>query len=81
MSKHNDNEFQENLKLTFKNGFEKQFRNGLAQGMYATCKVVYDKLSDDGKSVEDRLNDVMAFCTPILETRKQNAQDEQKAAE
>ena len=81
MSKHNDKEFQDGLKQAFKSGFEKQFRNGLAQGMYATCKVVYDKLSDDGKSAEDRLKDVIAFCSPILEMRNQKAQDAPKAAE
>ena len=69
MGKHNDKEFQDKIKMSFRNNLEKQFRNGLAQGMYAACKVVYDRASDETKPIEERLEAVINFCGPIAKSK------------
>ena len=71
MAKHNDKEFQEKIKMTFRNNLDKQFRNGLAQGAYAVCKVVLDRANDEGKTIEERLQIIRAFCEPIVNMRNQ----------
>ena len=65
MGKHNDKAFQDKMKTTFRDNLERQFRNGLAQGMYAACKVVYDRATEEGKTAEDKLKSIIAFCEPI----------------
>ena len=69
MGKHNDKAFQEKIKMTFRNNLEKQFRNGLAQGMFAACKVMYDRITDESKSAEEKINAVLEFCGPIARSK------------
>ena len=58
MAKHNDQVF----KRVVTGGLQKQHTAGVAQGAYAMCKVVLDKATDESKTVEQRLDDVIAFC-------------------
>lgn len=58
MSKHNDQVF----KRVVTDGLQKQHTAGIAQGAYAMCRVVLDKATDESKTVEQRLEDVIAFC-------------------
>lgn len=59
MGKHNDQVF----KQVVTDGLRKQHSSGIAQGAYAMCKVVLDKATDESKTIEQRLNDVIAFCS------------------
>jgi len=56
--KHNDELFRK----TFEEGFRKQFQNGLLQGSRAICKVVFDKASDEKKTIQERIDDIKKFC-------------------
>jgi len=87
MAKHNDREFQERIKaqerikMTLRENLEKQFRNGITQGMYAACKVISDKASDETKAYEERINDIIAFCQPALKGRDAKPTTQKKAGE
>ena len=76
MGKHNDKAFQDQIKMTFRNNLEKQFRNGLAQGTYAACKVVYDRATDAEKNAEERLETIIQFCQPIINVATGKAVDQ-----
>ena len=39
-----------------------QRQNGLAEGCKAISKVVYDKATDESKSYEERIRDIIIFC-------------------
>ncbi len=58
MSKHNDQVF----KRVVTGGLQRQHTAGVAQGAYAMCKVILDKATDETKTAEQRLEDVIAFC-------------------
>lgn len=73
LAKHNDNRFKQAIKnenkmrAVFTQGLQDQLRSGIAQGTYAACKVMYDKAMDTTKGAEERLNDIIAFCKPVIE--------------
>ncbi len=71
---HNDAMFRE----VFKNGFQKQYQNGLLQGARAMCKVVYDKACDEKKTLEERIEDIKSFVGTLLSLP---VKEEQKDAE
>ena len=87
MAKHNDKEFQdrikaqEKIKMTLRNNLEKQFRNGITQGLCATCKVIYDKATDEGRTFEERVNAIIAFCETALKSRDSAPDDQPKAGD
>ena len=87
MAKHNDKEFQdrikaqERIKMTLRENLEKQFRNGITQGMYAACKVISDKASDETKTYEERINDIITFCKPALKDRDAKPAAQKKAGD
>jgi len=81
VGKHNDKEFQDKIKMTFRHNLEKQFRNGLSQGMYASCKVIHDRITDESKSIEDRINSVVEFCQQIINGRDDKHAKPAKAGE
>lgn len=58
MGKHNDQLF----KKVVTGGLQRQHSAGIAQGAYAMCRVVLDKATDESKSIEQRLKDVIDFC-------------------
>lgn len=58
MGKHNDQLF----KKVVTGGLQKQHSAGIAQGAYAMCRVVLEKATDETKTVEQRLKDVIDFC-------------------
>lgn len=60
--KHNDELFAQ----TFREGFKKQYQNGLLTGSKAICKVVHDKATDDAKTPEERIEDIKKFCGVLL---------------
>lgn len=58
MGKHNDGMF----KRVVTDGLRKQHTAGVAQGAYAMCRVILDKATNEAKSAEERLEDIIAFC-------------------
>lgn len=58
MSRHHDDLFKQALT----DGLKKQHSAGLAQGAYAMCKVIFEKATDESKTIEQRLADVVTFC-------------------
>lgn len=70
MSKHNDKEFQEKLKAKFREGYEREFKRGLAKGAYAVCKVVYDRATDEAKTPEERLKIISEFCATLAKGKE-----------
>lgn len=62
-------ENNEKIKAALKDQLERQLKYGLSQGMFAACKVIHDKATDQSMSIEDRLNDIIAFCEPLLEVK------------
>ena len=81
MGKHNDKEFQDKIKMTFRHNLEKQFRNGLAQGMYASCKVIHDKAVNSEKTADEKLAEIISFCRQITKMDETHADTSQKAVE
>ncbi len=73
--KHNDKEFSDTIKAHIQHTLKERQDFGLAQGTYAACKVVYDKATAGGKSAEDKLDDIIAFCRPILDMVAREAAD------
>lgn len=47
-------------------------RSGMAAGMYATGKVVYDKLTDESKPIEERLSETIEFCKICIKINKKD---------
>lgn len=66
----NNDVLNDELDRVFRNHLEAQLKNGLAQGMYAACKLINDKAADPSRSAEDRLRDISEFCRPVLESRE-----------
>lgn len=58
MAKHNNQVFRR----VVASGLQKQHTAGIAQGAYAMCRVILDKATDETKTVEQRLEDIIAFC-------------------
>ena len=81
MGKHNDKEFQDKIKMTFRHNLEKQFRNGLAQGMYAACKVIHDKATKAEKSADEKLSEIINFCKQITKMDDEKDAAKEKAVE
>lgn len=51
------------LTTTVRKELERQHAAGLKSGVYAVCKVVHDKATADGKTAEERLEDIIAFVS------------------
>lgn len=81
MAKHNDKEFHEELMMSFKQKLEEQFRRGLAQGMFAACKVMLDKASDEQKTTEELVEDIKVFCSQIVKMGTDDSSASTKAVE
>jgi len=81
LAKHNDKEFQDKLKMSFRLRLEEQFKSGLAQGMYAALKIVYDKTKDETKTPEERLESIRQFCIPSLTVKNSKGEVVSKADE
>lgn len=45
-------------------------RSSLAAGAIAMCKVIRDKATDESKTIEERLADVVAFCETSLNKKE-----------
>jgi len=66
MGKHNDNMFRK----VVTGGLQKTHRDGISQGAYAMCKVVLDKAQKEGKTAEEKLEDIIAFCSICVDPAK-----------
>lgn len=55
---HNDGMF----KRVVTDGLRKQHTAGVAQGVYAMCKVILGMVTAESRTAEERLADVEAFC-------------------
>lgn len=64
MGKHNDQVF----KRVVTDGLRKQHTAGIAQGAYAVSKVILEKATDENKTAEERLADIIAFCRTCTST-------------
>lgn len=53
-----EDSFREVVSRTLK----EQHSAGMMQGAYAMCKVVQDKLEDQSRSAEARIEDALDFC-------------------
>lgn len=62
MGKHNDLKFQTELQQTFRDKLQGQLKNGLARGMYAACKVINEKATNEEKTPEERIAEIIEFC-------------------
>lgn len=60
--KHNDQLFRQH----FREGFQRQHNNGIAQGAYAMCKVIHDKAVNTDIAEEERLQWIIAFTSTML---------------
>lgn len=65
-NKHNDQLFRDQ----FKKGFQSQRSAGIAQGAYAVCKVIHDKVTASDQTAEERLTWITAFCEKLLNNQK-----------
>lgn len=63
------NENTEKIKTALEDQLKRQLQYGLSQGMFAACKVIHDKATDQSMSAEDRLNDIINFCEPLLNVK------------
>lgn len=72
VQRHNDALFTAAVRRELQN----QHAAGLKQGVYAVCKVVNEKATVDGKTAEERLNDIIAFVAVWGKTKDEpkNAQ-------
>ena len=58
------------LKAVIQSELEKQHSAGIAQGAYAVCQVVLSQAKDDSKSAEERLQNIIAFCSICTDPSK-----------
>lgn len=65
----NKNGNTEKIEVALRQQLERQLKYGLSQGMYAACKVIYDKAMNQEATAEDRIKDIIAFCEPLLCTK------------
>lgn len=65
---------EEKLRQEFKEGFQRQFRNGLSQGVYAISKVIYDKATNNSVSAEERIAEIVSFCELSIKANGRNAE-------
>ena len=61
---------EEKLRKEFEHGFKTQFKNGMAQGVYAVSKVIFDRASDESMSPEERISEIKRFCQVSLNVNK-----------
>ena len=83
MGKHNDKAFKDRMKMemAFREHLERQLRSGVAQGVYAACKVIHDRLTDEGKALEDRVESALAFCKPVIDQKGEKSTNKEKAGD
>ena len=65
------NKQEQKLREEFKKGFQEQFRNGMAQGVFAISKVIHEKATNASMSADERLADIIAFCEISIKANKQ----------
>jgi len=64
------------LTTTVRKELERQHAAGLKSGVYAVCKVVYDKAHAPDKTVEERLQDIVSFVSVWNKLPGQNGTEE-----
>lgn len=79
MAKHNDKEYQEKIKMTFRHNLEKQLKTGIAQGLYAASKIIHDRATDKSKTPEERIESIVAFCNIALKQHEKKPEEPEKA--
>lgn len=62
IAKHNDKEFQDTLRQSFRDRLRQQLVNGLSQGMYAACQIILDRINNEEHSAEEKLEAIREFC-------------------
>lgn len=81
MGKHNDNEFRQKIQMSFREKLNDQLKNGLAQGMYAACKIIRNKAMEEDKTPEERLHNIISFCEPVLHLSNSKESESMKAGD
>lgn len=56
----------DNLRNELQDALKKQYVRGLTDGTKAIAGVVFEKAKDQTKTAEERIDDIIAFCTPSL---------------
>ncbi len=77
------NEKNKNKDLLFRqivtDSLQKQHMAGLTQGAYAMCQVVLDKAKDDSKTADERIADIIRFCSTCIGADKLAGKEQQNA--
>ncbi len=68
--KPNASQREATLTATIRSELEKQHSAGIAQGAYAMCQVVLSQAKDDSKSAEERLQNIVEFCSICIDPKK-----------
>lgn len=71
---HNDKAFQDRLTALFSGELETQLKNGLAQGVFAACKVVRDYATDETLEPDQRLAKITEFCDVVVKPALEKAE-------
>ena len=69
MGKHNDNMFRK----VVTGGLQRQHTAGIAKGAYAMCSVIRDKAMAEGKTAEEKVEDIIKFCDVCMNPRQLEA--------
>jgi len=64
----NNNEFPDELKEAIRIQLRRQLVAGIGEGAYAMCSSINRIAKDDSKSVEDRIQEIIAFCAPMIQS-------------
>lgn len=71
---HNDKASQDHLTALFSGELETQLKNGLAQGVFAACKVVLDYATDETLEPDQRLTKITEFCKVVVKPTLEKAE-------
>jgi len=71
---HNDRAFQDHLTALFSGELETQLKNGLAQGVFAACKVVRDYATDETLEPDQKLKKIISFCDVVVKPSLEKAE-------
>lgn len=59
----------ESARQAMRQTLEKTHRDGLSQGAYAMAKVIHDKLTAEGKTAQEKVDDAIEFCAVMISAK------------
>lgn len=81
IDKLNEQELIEKLEPVFRTHLDRQLKYGIAQGAYATCKVILDEIIEGDQHPEDKLRRIEQFCKTSIESVEKQAAEPEKAGD